>query len=56
MKLVKLQNLVAKFLYMFVLRAEIVTIFGSKIVISARDTNIYKICKVIYFSVFYNIS
>jgi hypothetical protein len=33
-------------LYMFVLRAKIVTIFGSKMVtISARNTNIYKICK-----------
>ena len=31
---------------MFVLRAEIVTIFGSKMVtICARNTNIYKICK-----------
>jgi hypothetical protein len=55
MKLVKLQNLIAKFgkawkicscksfqtLYMFVLRAEIVTIFGSKMVtISARNANI----------------
>jgi hypothetical protein len=46
-------------LYMFVLRAEIVTIFGSKMVtISARDTNIYKICKIrkAIFSVFHNIS
>jgi hypothetical protein len=45
--------------YMFVLRAEIVTIFGSKVVtISARNTNIYKICKLrkAIFSVFYNIS
>jgi hypothetical protein len=73
MKLVKLQNLVAKcckalkniafqsfqILYMFVLRAEIVTIFGSKMVtISARNTNIYNICKFrkAIFSVFYNIS
>jgi hypothetical protein len=32
-------------LYMFVLRAEIVTIFEPKMVtISARNTNIYKIC------------
>jgi predicted amidohydrolase YtcJ len=41
------------------LRAEIVTIFGSKMVtISARNTNIYKICKLhkAIFSVFYNIS
>jgi hypothetical protein len=58
MRLVKLQNLVAKkslenialqslqILYMFVLRAEIVTIFGRKMVtISARNTNIYKMCK-----------
>jgi hypothetical protein len=75
MKLVKLQDSVAKccgacrlenialqslqILYMFVLRAEIVTIFGSKMVtISARNTNIYKICKLrkAIFSVFYNIS
>ena len=45
---------------MFALRAEIVTIFGSKMVtISARKyTNIYKICKLrkAIFSVFYNIS
>jgi L-cysteine desulfidase len=44
---------------MFVFRAEIVTIFGSKMVtISARNTNIYKICKPrkAIFSVFYNIS
>jgi hypothetical protein len=54
MKLVKLQNFVAtccklgkyslakfaSFVSMFVLRAEIVTIFGSKMVtISARNTN-----------------
>jgi hypothetical protein len=33
-------------LYMFVLRAEIVTIFGSKMVtISARNTNIYNTYK-----------
>ena len=46
-------------LYMLVLRAEIVTIFGSKMVtISARNTNILKICKLrkAIFSVFYNIS
>jgi hypothetical protein len=45
--------------FVFVLRAEIVTIFGSKMVtISARNTNIYKICKLrkAIFSVFYNIS
>jgi hypothetical protein len=44
---------------MFVLRVEIVTIFGSKIeTISARNTNIYKICKIrkAIFFVFYNIS
>jgi hypothetical protein len=70
MKLVKLQNLVAKcckslenivlqslqILYVFVLRAEIITNFGSKMVtISARNTNIYKLRKAT-FSVFYNIS
>ena len=47
---------IAKFgceiLYMFVLRAEIVTIFGSKMVIFLRNTkNIYKICKVIFFRI-----
>ena len=44
---------------MFVLRAEIVTIFEPKMVtISARNTNILKICKLrkAIFSVFYNIS
>jgi hypothetical protein len=47
---------VLQILYMFVLRAEIVTIFGSKVVtISARNTNICKILKAI-FSVLYNIS
>jgi hypothetical protein len=62
MKLVNLQsleNIVLQILYMFVLCAEIVTIFGSKMVtISARNTNIYKICKLCkaIFSVFYNIS
>ena len=43
---------------MFVLRAEIVTIFGSKMVtISACNTIIYKICKLrkAIFSVFYNV-
>ena len=43
---------------MFVLHAEIVTIFEPKMVtISARNTNIYKICKIrkAIFSVFYNI-
>jgi hypothetical protein len=46
-------------LYKFVLRAEIVTIFGSKMVtISASNTNIYKKRKFrkAIFSVFYNIS
>ena len=46
-------------LYYVCLRAEIVTIFGSKMVtISARNTNILKICKLrkAIFSVFYNIS
>jgi hypothetical protein len=46
-------------LYMFVLRAEIVTIFEPKMVtISARKTNIYKICKLCkaIFSKLYNIS
>jgi hypothetical protein len=44
---------------MFVLRAEIVTIFEPKMVtISARNANILKICKLrkAIFSVFYNIS
>jgi hypothetical protein len=44
---------------MFVLREEIVTIFEPKMVtISARNTNILKICKLrkAIFSVFYNIS
>ena len=60
MKLVKLQNLVAKcckiqkiyialrslhIFSIFVLRAEIVNIFGSTVTISARNTNILKICK-----------
>jgi hypothetical protein len=43
----------------FVLRAEIVTIFEPKMVtISARNTNILKICKLrkAVFSAFYNIS
>jgi hypothetical protein len=47
-------------LYMFVLHAEIVTIFEPKMVtISARNTNIYKICKLckaIIFPKLYNIS
>ena len=33
-------------LYVFVLRAKVLTTFGSKVVIfSARNTEIYKICK-----------
>jgi hypothetical protein len=55
---IALQSL--QILYTFVLRAEIVTTFRSKMVtISARNTNIYKICKLreAIFSVFsYNIS
>jgi hypothetical protein len=70
MTLVKLQNVVNKntenialrslhIFSIFVLRAEIVTIFGSKMVtIFTRNTNILKICKLrkAIFSVFYNIS
>ncbi len=46
-------------LYVFVLCAEVLTTFGSKVVIfSARNTKIYKICKLrtAIFSAFYNIS
>jgi hypothetical protein len=48
-------------LYTVVLRAEIVTTFGPKMVliaISARNTKVYKICKLCktIFSAFYNIS
>ena len=46
-------------LYTFVLRAEVLTTFGSKVVIfSASNTKIYKICKLhtAIFSSFYNIS
>jgi hypothetical protein len=46
-------------LYIFVLLAEIVTIFEPKMVtISARNTNLYKICKLrkTIFSKLYNIS
>jgi hypothetical protein len=49
----------AKFPNLYCIRAEIVPIFGSKMVtISARNTNIYKMCKLrkAIFSVFYNIS
>jgi hypothetical protein len=43
-KIIALRSL--HILYMFVLRADIVTIFEPKMVtISARNTNIYKICK-----------
>jgi hypothetical protein len=45
-------------LYTFVLRAEIATTFGPKMVaISARNTKVYKICKLCkaIFSAFYNI-
>jgi hypothetical protein len=53
------ESLSLHILYMFVLRAEIVTIFEPKMVaISARNTNIHKIwklCKAI-FSKLYNIS
>jgi hypothetical protein len=51
-----LQNL--QILYTFVLRAEIVTIFGRNVVgISARNTKVYKICELCkaIFSAFYNI-
>ena len=46
-------------LYVFVLCADVLTTFGSKVVIfSARNTKIYKICKLrtAIFSAFYNIS
>jgi hypothetical protein len=49
----------AIFVYTFVLRAEIATIFGPNVVaISARDTKVYKICELCkaLFSAFYNIS
>jgi hypothetical protein len=49
----------SQILYTFVLRAEIATTFGPKMVaISARNTKVYKIyklCKAI-FSAFYDIS
>ena len=71
LQLVKLQSLVAKcckmqfglqssqILYTFVLRAEIATTFAPKTVaISARNTKVYKICKLcsFFFFAFYNIS
>ena len=42
---------------MFVLRAEKVTVYEPKLTFSARNTNIYKICKLhkAIFSVSYNI-
>jgi hypothetical protein len=41
-----MENIALRILYMFVLRAEIVTIFEPKMVtISACNTNRYKICK-----------
>ena len=49
----------SQILYTFVLRAEIATTFGPKMVaISARNTKVYKICKLCnaIFSSFYNIS
>jgi hypothetical protein len=43
-------------LYTFVLRAEIATTFGPKMAaISARNTKVYKICKLCK-AIFYNIS
>jgi hypothetical protein len=62
MLLLKTENIASRslhILYMFVLRAEIVTIFERKVVtISARNTNVYKICKLCkaIFSKLYNIS
>ena len=55
LKLVKLQRLVA----IFVLRAEKITTFEPKVAkTSARNANVYKICKLrtAIFSSFYNIS
>ena len=49
----------SQILYTFVLRAEIRTTFGPKIVaFSARNTKVYKICKLCkaIFSSFFNIS
>jgi hypothetical protein len=54
---IALQSL--QILYNFVLRAEIPTTFGPKMVaISARNTKVYKICELCkaIFSAFYNIS
>jgi hypothetical protein len=53
-KYIALQSL--QILYTFVLRAEIATTSGPKMVaISARNTKVYKLCKAI-FPAFYNIS
>jgi hypothetical protein len=54
-----LQILLHFCMYTFVLRAEIPTTFGPKMVaISARNAKVYKICKLCkaIFSAFYNIS
>jgi hypothetical protein len=56
-KCIALQN--SQILYTFVLRAEIATTFGPKMIaISARNTKVYKICKLCkaITSAFYNIS
>jgi hypothetical protein len=52
------ENIALQSLYIFVLRAEIATIFGPNVVaISARNTKVYKICELCkaIFSAFYNI-
>jgi hypothetical protein len=56
-KYIALQSQSSQILYtLFVLHAEIVTTFGPKmVVISARNTKVYKICKAIFYA-FYNIS
>ena len=57
MENIALQSL--QLFYIIVLRAEIVTTFGSKMVtISTRNTKTYKVCELrkVIFSVFYNIS
>jgi hypothetical protein len=58
-KYIALQS--SQILYTFVLRAEIATTFGPKMVAlsaAARNTKVYKICKLYKatFSAFYNIS
>ena len=68
-KIAKLRNVVKcgkyvasqslQILYTFLMRAEIATTFGPKMVaISARNTKVYKICKLCkaIFPAFYNIS